>query len=113
MTSTEFPQMITGLPQADISVPGVRAWISQGLDHQVVFFDIDPTAQVPMHSHGEQWGVVIEGEIELTVGGQTHRYGPGDSFHIPAGVEHGARFLSHFRSIDVFAEANRYSPRGT
>jgi len=32
-------------------------------------------------------------------------------YHIPAGVEHRARFLSHFRAIDVFADVDRYKAR--
>ncbi|MBT3220926.1 MAG: cupin domain-containing protein [Proteobacteria bacterium] len=88
---------------------GVRGWLSQSSDHQVVFFEIDPIGTVPLHKHGEQWGIVIEGEMELTIGSETHRYEPGDSYHIPAGVEHGARFLSHFRAIDVFADRDRYT----
>lgn len=111
MASNSFPEMITRLPEADIPLPGVRAWISQALDHQVVFFDIDPVATVPGHSHGEQWGIVVEGEMELTIGGDTKRYRPGDTYHIPAGVEHGAKFLSHFRTIDVFADADRYKAK--
>jgi len=103
--------MITGLPQADIPLDGVRGWISQASDHQVVFLDIDPIGEVPPHSHGEQWGIVVEGEMELTIGGETRRCGPGDSYHIPAGVPHGAKFLSHFRAIDVFADANRYQAK--
>ena len=103
--------MASDVKQADIPLPGVRAWISQAKDHQVVFFDIDPTGEVPPHSHGEQWGVAIAGEMELTIDGQVRRYGPGDTFHIPAGAVHSARFLSHFRSIDVFADADRYKPR--
>jgi quercetin dioxygenase-like cupin family protein len=51
--------------------------------------------------------------MELTIDGHTKRYGPGDTYHIPAGVVHGARFLSHFRAIDVFADANRYKPKAT
>jgi quercetin dioxygenase-like cupin family protein len=64
-----------------------------------------------MHTHGEQWGIVVEGEMELTIGGQTRRCGPGDSYHIPAGVEHGAKFLTHFRAIDVFADVDRYKAK--
>lgn len=109
MAGTFFPELITRLPEADIGFPGVRGWISQGKDHQVVFFDIDPIGEVPPHAHGEQWGIVVEGQMDLTIGGETRRYGPGDSYHIPAGVEHGAKFLSHFRTIDVFADAERYS----
>ncbi len=115
MKTTQFPEMITTLPQAEIPIPGVRAWISQAADHQVVFLDIDPIGAIPPHAHGEQWGIVVEGEMQLTIGGQTRRYRPGDSYHIPAGMVHGATFLSHFRAIDVFAEPERYKakePRG-
>ena len=95
----------------DIPLDGVRGWISQAADHQVVFFDIDPIGEIPPHSHGEQWGIVVEGAMELTIGGVTRTYRAGDSYHIPAGVEHGAKFLSHFRTIDVFADADRYRPK--
>ena len=111
MADSSFPQFITSLPQVDIKLDGVRAWISQAKDHQVVFFDIDPIGEVPPHSHGEQWGIVVQGEMELTIEGVTRRCRPGDSYHIPAGAVHGAKFLSHFRAIDVFADADRYKPR--
>ncbi len=111
MADAGFPEFITKLPTADIPLDGVRAWISQARDHQVVFFDIDPIGEIPPHSHGEQWGIVVEGAMELTIGGVTRTYSAGDSYHIPAGVEHGAKFLSHFRTIDIFADADRYKPR--
>lgn len=111
MDTSAFPDLIRTLPEADIPLDGVHGWISQARDHQIVFLDIDPIGEVPPHSHGEQWGIVVEGEMELTIGGETRRYGPGDSYHIPAGVVHGARFLSHFRAIDFFADAERYKPK--
>ena len=111
MPEDKFPDMITSMPEADIPMPGVRGWISQAQDHQAIFFDIDPVGEVPPHSHGEQWGIVVEGEMELTIGGQLRTYRPGDSYHIPAGVEHSARFLSHVRVIDVFADPERYKPK--
>ncbi len=64
--------------------------------------------ELPFHSHGAQWGTVVEGEIELTIGGETKTYSPGDSYSIPAGVEHGAQIKSGTRVIDVFEEADRY-----
>ncbi len=107
----DYPEHILDLPQVDLPLEGVRGWLSQGLDHQIVFFEIQPIGEVPIHSHGAQWGVVVEGEMELTIGDDTRRYGPGDSYNIPAGVEHGARFLSQFRAIDVFADSDRYQAR--
>ncbi len=113
MTTDGYPAFITGWPEADIPLEGVRGWISQAADHQIAFFDIDPIGGIPPHSHGEQWGIVVEGEMELTIGDETKRYGPGDSYHIPAGVVHSAKFLTHFRAIDVFADVDRYTARQT
>ena len=111
MAVSPYPEFITGFPQVEAPKAGVRGWLSQAKDHQVVFFEIEPIGEIPLHSHGEQWGIVVEGEMDLTIGGETKTYRPGDSYHIPAGVEHGATFLTHFRAIDVFADADRYKPK--
>ena len=111
MTSAEFSNVIKDLPEADTCLPGVRAWILSGEGRQVAFFEIEPIGAIPEHAHEEQWGVVVEGEMELTVGGTTQRYRAGDSYHIPAGTPHAARFLTRFRAIDVFATPSRYRAR--
>ena len=111
MASSPYAEVITHLPQVDIPLSGVQGWLSQARDHQIVFFEIEPIGEIPLHSHGEQWGIVVEGEMELTIGGETKRYGPGDSYYIPAGVEHGAKFQTHFRAIDVFADVDRYKAK--
>jgi len=111
MSTAAFPEFVTNLPEANIPFPGVRGWISQAPNHQVIFMDIDPIGRVAPHRHGEQWGIVVEGEMELTLGGLTQRYRAGDSYHIPANVEHAATFLTRVRVIDVFADADRYRAR--
>lgn len=103
-----YPEIIESLPDIDVSIAGVRGKLLQGADRQVVFFDIEPIGAIPLHSHGAQWGVVIEGEMELTIDGETRTYRPGDSYFIPPGVEHGATFNSHFKAIDIFEEPDRY-----
>lgn len=96
------------LPEADIPFKGVKGWISQAPNHQIIFFEIEPTGEVLPHSHGEQWGIVVEGEMELTIESETRKYGPGDSYYIPEGTVHSARFITYFRAIDVFKERERY-----
>lgn len=108
MSTAAFPEFVTNLPEADIPFPGVRGMISQAPNHQIIFMDIDPIGRVAPHRHGEQWGIVVEGEMELTIGGLMGRYRAGDSYHIPANVEHAATFLTRVRVIDVFADADRY-----
>ncbi len=110
MPNGRFPEYIRKLPRVDLPIDGVRGWLSQAPDHQVVFFEIEAGRQIDPHKHGEQWGIVVEGEMELTIEGNPKRYRAGDSYHIPAGAMHSAKFLSYFRTIDVFADVDRYRP---
>ena len=108
-----YPPEINALPEADIPFEGVRGRLMQGADHQVVFFEIEPIGEVAPHSHGAQWGVVFEGEMELTIGGEIRSYRKGDHYYIPAGVLHSARFSRKTWLMDFFADARRYLPRQT
>jgi quercetin dioxygenase-like cupin family protein len=105
-----YPPIIRDLPQADIPFPGIKGWLLRGIERQVVFFDIEPTAVIPEHAHGEQWGVVLEGEVEMTISGVRRLYRRGDAYYIPAGAPHSATFRGRFKAVDLFAEADRYQP---
>ncbi len=111
MKTNSYPAVITRLPEADVPLDGIRGWLSQGQGHQILFVEIDAGSELPAHSHGDQWGIVVEGEMDLTIGGDARRYRAGDSYHIPAGTVHQARFLTQFRAIDVFADADRYAAK--
>ena len=106
-----FPEVITGLPEADIPFEGVRGWLSQSTDHQIVFFEIEAIGQVEEHSHGTQWGVVFEGAMDLTVGGETKTYRKGDCYYIPSGIPHSAVFKTKTWLMDFFADKDRYLPK--
>ncbi len=113
MPTLNYPEMIESLPDVDLPLEGVRAKLLQAADKQVVFFEIEPIGTVPMHQHGAQWGIVVEGEMELTIGEHTRTVRQGDSYYIPAGVPHGAVFKTHFKAIDVFDEPDRYRSKTT
>jgi quercetin dioxygenase-like cupin family protein len=87
---------------------GVEGWLAQGNDFQIVFFEIEPTANVPPHSHSAQFGVVMEGEAVLTIGDETKTYRKGDTYSIPEDVIHHAQFNSFTLVMDFFAEPDRY-----
>ncbi|HOP73973.1 MAG TPA: hypothetical protein PLC07_02830 [Bacillota bacterium] len=69
-----FPQPILNLPEADIPLKGVKAFLSQGKNHQIIFMEFSEDVDLPEHSHESQWGIVLEGEIELIIGGVKNRY---------------------------------------
>ncbi len=111
MWTLQYPELIETLPDADIPMEGVRGKLLQGESRQAVFLEIEPIGAIPLHTHGAQWGIVVEGEMVLTIGDDTRTYRQGDSYYIPAGVEHGATFKTHVKVLDVFEEPDRYKMR--
>ncbi len=109
-----FPEMIEKLPDIDINLTGVRGKLLQGQKMQVVFFTIENKAEIPPHHHQAQWGVLLEGEVLLTIEGQARRCSPGDSYYIPAGAVHSIQVLSApVKALDVFNDPNRYQTKET
>lgn len=98
-----FPGIDVPFPEDVVQTRAIRS--DAGL---VCFFTFVKEMRLPMHSHGAQWGTVVEGEIEFTIADDTRTYRPGDSYSIPAGVMHGALIRAGTRVIDVFEEPDRY-----
>jgi quercetin dioxygenase-like cupin family protein len=77
-------------------------WCERMMISQVT---LAPHSVVEPHSHEhEQVGVLLEGELTFTIGGQTRRVTPGQMWRIPGGVVHSAvAGDTTARAIDVFA----------
>ena len=71
------------------------------------YVTVQPNAPiVPLHSHpNEQMGIVLEGEVGLTIGNETRRLQKGDAFQVPPNVPHGLAFTSDKQAIllDIFS----------
>ncbi len=110
----DYPKVITSLPQADVMIEGVKAWILQGRKHQLVFFEFKPGTKVPEHSHDyDQWGMLIEGKMQLVINGEARKLEKGDDYVIPARTKHLATFQSKTRVMDFFSEEARYKEKTT
>ena len=108
---TIYPEFIRDLPEVDVPIEGVRGWLLENGKRQAVFFDIMPEAEVPPHSHCAQWGIMLEGEMDLTISGTTTLVGKGDWYFIPEDAVHSAKFRSRVNVIDVFEAPDRYKPK--
>jgi len=103
-----YPEIIKNLPQIKIPIKGVKAYKMQSLNNQLVFFDFAEEIYIPEHSHKAQWGIVVEGRIDITIGGLELTYKKGDTYFIPDGVKHSAKVYKGFCAIDFFDQPDRY-----
>jgi quercetin dioxygenase-like cupin family protein len=109
MKTAQYPAFVQNLPQADLPVEGIRGWLLNSENGQVLFLKTERTTAIPLHQHGDQWGIMIEGSMELTIADKTEIYHAGDSYFIPAGTVHGAVLHEGCRVLDYFADKGRYS----
>jgi quercetin dioxygenase-like cupin family protein len=81
---------IDGLPSLE-PAPGIRMNVMVGGRMMANWVRIEPGASVPTHAHEhEQIGLVLEGEILMTIGDETRSLVPGHAYTIPGNLPHAA-----------------------
>jgi quercetin dioxygenase-like cupin family protein len=108
-----FPSIITDLPQAEISIEGLKAYLVQGSGQQVVFMCFENYVEVPEHVHEAQWGVVLDGEIKLTINDKTQIFRKGEMYCIPKDARHSAKIGAGYKDITLFNQRDRYKAKTT
>ena len=111
-TMTAFPGPIHKLPEADAPFPGITMRLLQGPTASATFVEAREEARVPEHAHGAQWGIVVDGELLLKIGGETRILRRGDEYFVPPGIRHAATLKAGSRVIDFFDVPDRYQPKG-
>ncbi len=104
-----FPPEILSLPQVEVPVAGVSGYCLKNAEKQVVFFVFEEGVSMPDHSHCEQKGFVISGEMMIEVGGETNLYQDGDSYVIPEHVKHRVNFSRRTVLVDMSDAPDRYN----
>jgi len=86
-------------------VEGIKARTFWGEKLMLALVDLEPNAVLPLHQHPhEQGGVVLEGEMTLTVGEESKTVRPGDLYLIPGEVPHSAKVGPlPTRVLDIFS----------
>lgn len=84
--------------------PGVDIYTTSCEQMMLSLVEMEPHAIVEEHSHPhEQVGLMLEGEADVTIGGQSQRVSAGHMWRIPGGVLHKFVALDRpVRAIDVF-----------
>jgi quercetin dioxygenase-like cupin family protein len=109
--SSTFPEPILNLPEADVPLDGLNAYLAQGESYQILFMKFDKDVVLEEHSHEAQWGIVLEGKIDLTIDGQTRTYKKGDRYFIPKDVKHSGKIYAGYMDITFFNEKDRYKSK--
>lgn len=107
-----FPEFIRNLPQPDLPdallEQGAEARLLQGEGRQVAFFRLPAGFVIPPHAHCAQWGILLDGEMELTISGKTRTLRAGDQYLIPADAVHEVRCLKEIHAMDFFEDGELY-----
>ena len=84
--------------------PGVDIYTTHGKHLMLSLVEFQPHAVVEQHQHPhEQMGLMLEGEAEFIVGGQSRIVRPGQMWCIPGGVPHKVIARDRaVRALDVF-----------
>ena len=82
--------------------PGWRGRLFHSAHNTFIWWDFDEGADIHRHDHEQEevWHV-IEGTLEVTLGGETKRCGPGTCAIIPPNTPHSVIALTSGRALVV------------
>jgi quercetin dioxygenase-like cupin family protein len=84
-------------------IPGFHGKFAHSENMTFVLWKIDAGAVLPPHSHAHEQVVhVYEGELEVTIGGETKVLRAGNVGVIPSNAVHSGRALTDCRVMDAF-----------
>jgi mannose-6-phosphate isomerase-like protein (cupin superfamily) len=99
----EFPDKIRALPRLG---PSFDVFTMHAVGAKVLFGVYQAGASLKSHSHDtDNYGVILEGELVLTVDGVECIYRAGDWYHLPPNTPHTSRFPKETRQIDFWFDA--------
>ena len=105
--SAQFPERIKKLPLYDGWFDAHKL-AAQGAD--VLFASYPAGTSIPPHTHDtENHGVILKGELALTMNGKTTHFKAGEWYSIPAHMEHSASFSLDTDEIEFWFHEDKSS----
>ncbi|MFW9882490.1 MAG: cupin domain-containing protein [Candidatus Thorarchaeota archaeon] len=106
-----FPEPISELPEADFPLEGITAYLAQGDTFQIIFMKFGKDVIFEEHSPESQWGVFLEGKIDLVIDGEKSQFKKGDRYFIPKGIRHSGKIYKGYADITYFNQKDRYKTK--
>jgi quercetin dioxygenase-like cupin family protein len=99
-----YPEKIKSLPLYD---GRFDAYKLEAAESDVLFASYPAGTSIPAHTHDtDNHGVITRGELILTIGGVVSIVATGDWYHVPANLEHSARFEVETDEIEFWFKVN-------
>lgn len=96
-------QSITSLPSKEL-VPGITGYYAHGDSMTFGYVELKAGSSVPLHQHiQEQITYIIEGELDMVIGGKNCLLTAGTYHVIPSNVFHSAVARTDCKLIDAFS----------
>ena len=77
--------------------------LNQGLEINAVHWNFKDGVSLPAHQHiHEQFGYIIQGGFQVTIGEQTRLLKAGDAYYVPPNTMHQFVAVGETEAIDVF-----------
>ena len=103
MSRGHFPELLRQLPEYDGRFDAYRLAAE---NCEVLFASYPAGTEIQAHSHPTRnLGVITEGELILTKGGQERRFGVGEWYTLEPDEEHAARFEVATSEIEFWFDA--------
>jgi len=85
-------------------MPGITGYYAHGENMTFGFVELKAGSSVPMHNHiHEQTTYIIEGQLDMVIGGERFSLTPGTYHVIPSNTPHSAIAKTDCKLIDVFS----------
>lgn len=104
-------ELISRFPEAHIPLEGVSSRLIQAGEQQFIFMEFEKDVEVAPHSHNAQFGVVLDGEMDIVISGKLHELRKGDTYFIKEGEVHSAKIRAGYKDLTLFDQADRYEEK--
>lgn len=101
-----FTLIIKNIPLVDYGLNGLEVHRSHTKEGTMYFVTAHEEVKFPVHSHAEQWTIVLSGECTFTANEETKVYKKGDIYTIPANIPHQITLHKGYSEVDYVNDPN-------